>query len=80
MSILISRWGGQLTCGSTDNDSYHYACAGKHIVTLTVHVFDKNVSLFPGVGVARIGKGKLPSRLQHMTRDGRESQVLLGIK
>ncbi|KAL7424614.1 hypothetical protein Q5752_000298 [Cryptotrichosporon argae] len=25
-----------------DNDSYHYACAGKHVVRLDVHVFDKN--------------------------------------
>jgi hypothetical protein len=30
---------------STDNDSFHYACAGKHIVRLIVHVFDKDVGL-----------------------------------
>jgi hypothetical protein len=29
----------------TDNDSYHYACAGKHVVRLEVHAWDKNVSL-----------------------------------
>jgi hypothetical protein len=34
---------------STDNDSYHYACAGKHVVRLEVHAWDKNVSLHPGL-------------------------------
>jgi hypothetical protein len=34
---------------STDNDSYHYACAGKHVVRLDVHAWDKNVSLHPGL-------------------------------
>jgi hypothetical protein len=33
----------------TDNDSYHYACAGKHVVRLDVHAWDKNVSLHPGL-------------------------------
>lgn len=27
----------------TDNDSYHYACAGKHVARLNVRVFEKNV-------------------------------------
>ncbi|KAK8861686.1 hypothetical protein IAR55_002509 [Kwoniella newhampshirensis] len=26
----------------TDNDSFHYACAGKHVARLGVHVYDKN--------------------------------------
>lgn len=34
---------------STDNDSYHYACAGKHVVRLDVHAWDKNVSLHTGL-------------------------------
>ncbi|KAK4686167.1 hypothetical protein P7C73_g3965, partial [Tremellales sp. Uapishka_1] len=25
-----------------DNDSFHYACAGKHVVRFNVHVYDKN--------------------------------------
>jgi hypothetical protein len=33
----------------TDNDSYHYACAGKHVVRLDVHAWDKNVSLHPSL-------------------------------
>ena len=28
---------------STDNDSYHYACAGKHVARLNVRIFEKNV-------------------------------------
>ncbi|OCF38280.1 hypothetical protein I317_07960 [Kwoniella heveanensis CBS 569] len=35
-----------------DNDSFHYACAGKHVARLGVHVYDKNAkpAAAPGSG------------------------------
>jgi hypothetical protein len=49
-SLLSKEPGrGEGLTNSTDNDSYHYACAGKHVVRLEVHAWDKNVSLHPGL-------------------------------
>ena len=31
--------------GRTDNDAFHYACAGKQVVRLDVWAFEKDVSL-----------------------------------
>lgn len=33
---------------STDNDSFYYACAGKHVARLDVHAFEKNARCLLG--------------------------------
>ncbi|WWD16391.1 hypothetical protein CI109_100817 [Kwoniella shandongensis] len=38
----IGGYAGTQDIFITDNDSFHYACAGKHVARLGVHVYDKN--------------------------------------
>ncbi|WWC88037.1 uncharacterized protein L201_002940 [Kwoniella dendrophila CBS 6074] len=43
----IAGYAGAEDIFVADNDSFHYACAGKHVARLGVHVYDKNAK--PGV-------------------------------
>ncbi|WWC60455.1 uncharacterized protein I303_103027 [Kwoniella dejecticola CBS 10117] len=49
----IGGYAGQEDIFIADNDSFHYACAGKHVARLGVHVYDKNAK--PGPAPAPSG-------------------------
>ncbi|WWC68494.1 uncharacterized protein I206_102423 [Kwoniella pini CBS 10737] len=51
----IGGYTGQEDIFIADNDSFHYACAGKHVARLGVHVYDKNAK--PGPAPAPSGGG-----------------------
>ncbi|KAK6907483.1 hypothetical protein I203_101477 [Kwoniella mangroviensis CBS 8507] len=43
----IGGYAGSEDIFIADNDSFHYACAGKHVARLGVHVYDKNAKPGP---------------------------------
>ncbi|WVR03709.1 hypothetical protein IAU60_000704 [Kwoniella sp. DSM 27419] len=57
---FIGGYAGGQEIFIADNDSYHYACAGKHVARLNVHVYDPNAKPEPSaaaVGVSGTAAG-----------------------
>ncbi|WRT65820.1 uncharacterized protein IL334_002769 [Kwoniella shivajii] len=55
----IGGYAGSEDIFIADNDSFHYACAGKHVARLGVHVYDKNAK--PGPAPAPTSGGPPPA-------------------
>ncbi|KAK1927856.1 hypothetical protein DB88DRAFT_479560 [Papiliotrema laurentii] len=54
----IGGYAGTSEIFITDNDSYHYACAGKHVARLNLRVFDRNpaaITSLPAGGNPKAG-------------------------